>query len=218
MKRKFIGLICVLAIISSFIACGEDKENDLIKKTKTEVTQQEKGKEEEEKNDKLDEEDDKSKDDEEKVKEENVLADYRFEIKVPEKWTRLPDSLVEAAGGGSVGANILGMWSVEMTTGATFGIATESGARGITLEQYKEAMKIVLETAGKDVEAKDRTFGNIDAIELKYVETQSAITFEITQVLIISDDNVIMIMLSEPENKDSNASEFEKVLGTLKEI
>lgn len=227
MKRKLIGLMCVLAITSSFIACGGDKKDD--SSGKTEVSEESGDEGEEEKKDKKDKKDEneseenKGKESEadeenEKVSSDNVLADYGLGIEIPSKWTKLPESFVEAAGGGSVSANILGMWSVELTTGATFGIATEGGAAGITLSKYKDAMKVVLEGAGKEVKANDKKCGDVDAIELKYSETQNGIEFEVTQVMMISGDDVIMIMLSEPTDKDSNIDKFEEVLESIEEL
>ena len=222
MKKKLIGLICVLAITSSFIACGGDKKDDISSKAEAsdniEVEESEKddakkkGEKETEKEtakNKLEEEEEKASSD------KKHLEEFGLDIEIPSKWELLSDDMIEAMGGNATGANLIGLWIVDELTGANFAIATDNTAPDASLADYRVGVELILGSQeGIEPIINEKKYGDVEALEVRYKN----IGVNITQIVIKSEKDFVLIMYTEPADKESNFKEFEKVIESLKEI
>ena len=202
MKRKFIGLMCVLAITSSFVACGSEEKDET--SAKTEVTEESSNDDESEEKEKEEEKE------EEKKTVENPLEEYGVSIEIPSSWKVIDDEILKAG--------LANMWNINISTGATVGILVDGDLSEVSLSDYKAAMEMVLKDEGLEGTIEDKKYGEMDTFEVKVEKDQLGKTYVLTQVGFKAGDNFITVMLSEPKEAKTSIKDFVDSLNTLKEI
>ncbi|MGL4760974.1 MAG: hypothetical protein ACRCWG_05875 [Sarcina sp.] len=236
MKRKLIGLMCVLAITASFVACGGEKKEDAT--SKTEIAKDSDTEDKEDKDSKSDKKDEKEKEESEKVdseneededtekeksnNSENPLSKFGYNIKIPKGWNPLPKKEVDLIAGPQLKDFMVGMWAKHPTSGPNFAIMVNDNTAISDLVAYKELMETVLneiENVSKGV-LTDENYGGIDVLKIESVEfnTQKNKFLKVTQNIMEKDGGFIVITLTDDSNENVGLEDFEEMMGTLKKI
>lgn len=228
-RKKLVGLLCIVAFTFGFISCGQEKKDDSKDKASIEESNNlESSNEDKKDDDKNDQEEETEKDEEEENEstneseevssDSNLLKGYGHYMKAPEQWEEVDRELIEQLFG-EISVSVKGAWMLD-EIGSNVTIVTERNEllsfnnyvdisqKNITSQEDFEDMK----------EIEYKTINDVDIALLDYTAKDETRSVKIQQVIFSADKDIFIITLTNGTNSEDIQKSFDEFINTLKKI